>query len=186
MQNLMALLLGVMVAMMEGCALLSSPAWVPVVEPASLGSGRFIGEDKRVGTLATVAQRRLALVKFGDGKFCAEPPPDVADSVSATLSAALSGGNGKINAAGEMVHDFATAAKQLLYRSQGLQLYRDGMFSLCVAYLNKAISEEEFKHSHKELLTIAGDLIKTELPLLKDIKADTTVLPAVSDASKPK
>lgn len=185
MQSLIALMLGIIVAAMEGCALFSAPSWVPVVED-KVGSGQFIGEDKRVGTLATVAQRRLALIKFGDGRFCAEPPPDVADSVSASLSAALSGGNGKINVTGEMAHQFATAAKQIFYRSQGLQLYRDGMFSLCTAYLNKAITEEEFKQNHKDVLIIAADLIKTELPLLKDIRADTAVLPSVSAASNPK
>ena len=182
MRKLIVFMLGIVVVGMEGCALFSYPSWVPVVED-NLGSGRFVGEDKRVGTLATVAQRRLALIKFGDGRFCAEPPPDVADSVSSAISAAFAGGNGKIEINGQMASNFSTAAKQIFYRSQGLQLYRDGMFSLCTAYLNKAITEDEFKQNHKDLLTIAADLIKIELPLLKDIKADTTALPTAPNRS---
>jgi hypothetical protein len=178
------MMFGLLFSTLQGCALFSTPPYVPVVED-QIGSGRYVGEDKRVGTLATVAQRRLALIKFADGKFCAEPPPDVADNVSATLSAALSGGNGKIEINSQMASAFATAAKQLFYRSQGLQLYRDGMFSLCAAYLNKAIKEEEFVQQQRELLSAAKELINAEIPLLKDMRTDTTGTPPAPNGSTP-
>jgi hypothetical protein len=173
MHRLTVMVFGLAVTTLQGCALFSTPPSVPVVED-EIGSGRYVGQDKRVGTLATVAQRRLALIKFGDGKFCAEPPPDVADNISATLSGALSGGKDAVQASAQLATAFATVAKQLFYRSQGLQLYRDGMFSLCTAYLNGAIKEEEFKQNQRELLKVANELIAAEIPHLKEMKADSS------------
>ena len=135
------------------------------------------GKDRRNGTLATIAQRRLALIRFEDGKFCAEPPPDAVDNLSATLSAAFSGGTKKVDASAQLSSAIATVAKQLFYRSQGLQLYRDGMFTLCNAYLNGAVDELAFSQKHEALLNVTKELINAEIPYLQYIKADTTGAP---------
>ena len=187
MRKLAVLVLGLTVSALQGCVLFSNPPWEPVVQD-EIGNGlsSVSGTDKRVGTLATIAQRRLALIKFADGKFCAEPPPDVADSVSAALSAALAGGNGKIQIEGSVASSFATAAKQLFYRSQGLQLYRDGMFSLCAAYLNGAIKDEAtYLEKQSELLTSAKSLIEAELPFMKDIRTDSVSTPQAPSLQNP-
>lgn len=126
----------------------------------------------RIGTLATVAQRRLAYVRFTDGKFCAEPSPDAVDNLSATLSAALSTDTKSVGAAANIAASMASYAKQLLYRSQGLQLYRDGMFALCNAHLNGLIDQASFLKVQDDLLKTADKLITAEIPVLKDIKAD--------------
>jgi hypothetical protein len=75
----------------------------------------------------------------------------------------------------------ATVAKQLFYRSQGLQLYRDGMFSLCNAYLNGVVKNgEEFLKQQDKLLDVVKELIHEEIPHLANIKADTTGAPTLT------
>lgn len=93
------------------------------------------------------------------------------------MSAAVSGGTQNITAGAELATAFATLAKQLFYRSQGVQLYRDGMFSLCNAYLNDAVDEPTFRQKHDELLKVVRELILAEIPHLANIKADTTGSP---------
>ena len=154
-----------------GCAYFSPPASIPVVED-KVGSENVTSGDHRVGTLATVAQRRMVVISFKDGKFCAEPPPDAADQISATLSSALAGGTQSVNASAQLATAFATYAKQLFFRSQGLQLYRDGIFSLCNAYVNGAIDGETLEQKHDELLKVSERLIAAEIPFLANIKAD--------------
>jgi hypothetical protein len=167
--------LGLTVVVMGGCSVFN-PSSVPVIED-KVGNGNIGGKDRRVGTLATVAQRRLALIRFEDGKFCAEPPPDAVDNISQTLSTALSGSSGPTTVGAQVAASIATVAKQLFYRSQGLQLYRDGMFSLCNAYLNGAVDEPTYLKQQDKLLDVVKMLINTEIPHLAVIKADTTGAP---------
>ncbi|GKS70206.1 hypothetical protein W03_22100 [Nitrosomonas sp. PY1] len=162
--------------MVSGCAFFSPPQSVPVIED-KVGRDIANPNDKRIGTLATVAQRRLAIVKYEDGKFCAEPPPDAADNIASSLSAALSGSSGNVEVQAKLATAVSSVAKQLFYRSQGLQLYRDGAFHLCNAYLNGQIDAAEYKTKYKELLESAEKLINAEIPHLANIKADTTGSP---------
>ena len=173
MQRLVAL--GITVVMLGGCSVFN-PSSVPVVED-KVGNKDIGGKDKRIGTLATVAQRRLALIRFEDGKFCAEPPPDAVDNISQTLSTVLSGGTQSITANAQVAASIATVAKQLFYRSQGLQLYRDGMFSLCNAYLNGVVDDATYLKKQDKLLDVVKELIHEEIPHLANIKADTTGAP---------
>ncbi len=76
----------------HGRALFTSPPRAPIVED-KVGERGATQADHRVGTLATVAQRRLALIKFADGKFCAEPPPDVVDNISSVLTTSTAPSN---------------------------------------------------------------------------------------------
>lgn len=167
--------LGLTLVMMGGCSVFH-PSSVPVIED-KVGNSDIGGKDRRIGTLATVAQRRLALIRFEDGKFCAEPPPDAVDNISQTLSTALSGGTGPTTASVQVAASIATVAKQLFYRSQGLQLYRDGMFSLCNAYLNGVVDDAAYLKKQDKLLDVVKELINTEIPHLANIKADTSGAP---------
>jgi len=176
--------LWIVVVTLGGCAFFTSPPSRPVVQD-SVGIYNAEGKDKRIGTLATVAQRRMVLIRFEDGKFCAEPPPDAVDNLSAALFAALSAKTESVTAGVNLGATLATYAKQLLYRSQGLQLYRDVMFSLCNAYLNKAITEDDFKKKQEELLKVASELIKAELPYLQYIKTDVGGTPPAPNLPPP-
>jgi hypothetical protein len=173
------LLAGSMVALLSGCAFFSTPPSKPIIEDR-VGSEDAKDSDKRIGTLATVAQRRLVLIKFNNGQFCAEPSPDTADNISASLSAALSANlqsgasDLAIGANAQLATSLATIARQLFYRTQGLQLYRDGMFSLCNAYLNGTLDTETYMKKQGQLLNISKELISAEIPHIEKIKNDTS------------
>src|SRR5262249_4717569 len=65
----------------------------------------------------------------------------------------------------------ATQIAPLLYRTQGLQLYRDGLHNLCIDKMNRWIGkddEEKYLAQKQALLDKAIELIKAELPIMKE------------------
>jgi hypothetical protein len=127
------------------------------------------GSDEYIQFL-TRPDRRVVLVNVrkGEGSFvCAEPSPDVAENVSSSLQAALAASHStddKVN--GSVAYAIEKSADKLFSRSQGVQLYRDGMFYLCLAYMNKAIDRQQFATSSAQLLSSAEKLIDAEMPVL--------------------
>ncbi len=155
---------------LQGCSAFTPPKAKPVIEDqVSEHSGRT------VGVLATTPERRVVLVKMPDHKFCAEPSADAADNISTALTAiAEASTTGKLSDAQlGFVQTLATSTKQLFVRSQGVQLYRDGTFVLCTAYLNGAINGPELIEKQQELLKAVVPLIAAEIPELHKIKIDT-------------
>lgn len=163
MKALKPLLLATAGLLLEGCVLWDFPPSADPVIENSIGKKGDDGKSHKVGTIATVAQRRLAIVKYDDGKFCAEPPPDAVDNVSSAIAAAASLGAKGTQAEAELANNFASNAVELGYRSQGLQLYRDAMFALCNEHVNGAISNGDLRAMHTEILTVANKLIDKEL-----------------------
>lgn len=110
-----------------------------------------------------------------DGRLCAEPPPDVADAVArsttAELTATASGSQAPIqaSAAGTFGLDARTAILPLLYRSQGVQLHRDAMSSLCQDYINNVISAEEYRDRARRIFEVSARLVEQEVALLPQI-----------------
>jgi hypothetical protein len=161
-----------------GCAYIGPQSFRHVIEDRT-GTDKTSLSDGRVGTLALVAERRMVLVKYANGRFCAEPPPDAVDNLSAALSAALSGEAKGVSGSASVAASVASYAKQLFYRTQGLQLYRDGIFALCTQFLNEGITAEQMDKRQEELLKVAADLIKAEIPQLKEIKCDSGGIPTL-------
>jgi hypothetical protein len=134
------------------------------------------------------------------GQFCPEPPPDVAQSVSAAISAALQAeitppageAGGKLGVQGAKA--VATAVEPLVRRSQGLQFHRDEAFYNCVAYLNGAIGEEEYARNLLANARLAAAIITLEVmrdPELAKapegkVEADLTKILATLDAVEKK
>jgi hypothetical protein len=176
-----------LVATLSGCALFSSPKEQPVIEDHA---DNWFGISK-MSVFSTTAERREVVVKFPDNKFCAEPPPDVAESLVSSLSL-LAQGSAKDKTAGEAsarleaTRTLATSIRTLFTRSQGAQFLRDGLFHLCQAYLNHAITEAEYVELYKELLTKSQVLIIIELPDMKDKRADDAVKNAEAEATAAK
>jgi len=174
-------------ALSSGCALFTSPKEQPVIENHS---NNWLN-NKKMGLLSTTAERREVLIKYPENKFCAEPSPDVAESLVSSLSL-LAQGNAKDETAGEAsarleaTKTLATSIRTLFTRSQGAQFFRDGLFHLCQAYLNQAITEAEYVALYKELLTKSQELIQAELPALKDKRADDAVANAEAEATAAK
>lgn len=161
--------------MISGCSTFTPPKSRPIIEDKV---GKW-GNEK-IGTLATTPERRVIIVHLDSGKFCAEPSPDTADNIASTLSAALEGNKPEVlSAKAQIASSFASNSKQLFLRSQGVQLYRDGMYNLCQAFVNGAIDPVEYKNYQKELLATVKELIKIEIPELYRTKQDTTSAPTL-------
>ena len=93
-------------------------------------------------------------------------------------ASACCGASNTVQAQAQIAHALATTAKQLFLRSQGIQLFRDAMYSACQDYLNNAITTEQLEARYYKVLDIAKELIMLEIPLLPQQKWDVTV-PAV-------
>jgi len=92
----------------------------------------------------------------------------VADSFAAALQAEVAGPADEVSGSGNVAvaSTFSSSVAPLLRRSQGLQFYRDGMYFLCVAYINRVITSEEYVARLIQLQTDAKELIAqdTETP----------------------
>lgn len=135
-------------------------------------------------TLSTTPERRVVIFNENNRRFCAEPSPDVANDLSNAFAAALKGSEGTAEAKANISMAFASTAKQLFQRSQGVQLYRDGMYSLCQSHMNNGINGYELKQMQEELLERASALIEKEIQFLPYIKSDNApapVLPPLKD-----
>ena len=167
----------------QGCGLsgFTNQMEQPIIED-KLGSSGF-------RTLSTTPERRVVIFNQHTQKFCAEPPPDVADNLASSFASAIEGSRGDIKASAEVSKAFASTAKQLFQRSQGVQLYRDGMYSLCQSYINGAIGPGELSEMQKKLLETSSKLIDKEIPFLSVLKADPVAaptLPQTPDLGAPK
>jgi hypothetical protein len=167
----------------QGCSYFTSPKAHPVIEDrVSQHEGK-----STTGVLATTPERRVVLVKMPENKICAEPPADAADNLASSLSAIAEGSvQGKVTDAQlKFASTLATSVKQLFVRSQGIQLYRDGTFMLCIAFLNGAINKEEFLTRQQKLLETVAPLIEKEIPYLYQRKYDVLGLPVAPAEGEP-
>lgn len=159
---------------LPGCAAFTPPIEHPVITD---NLGPYFGYSI-ASTLATTADRRIVLVRTRrspdggvgtPGHFCAEPPPDAAENIASKVAAALEASVKTVKAEGAGTFDFArelaTTVQSLFHRTQGLQLFRDGAFSLCQALMNESITREEYVKQLTELRLHAVTLIENELAL---------------------
>jgi len=126
----------------------------------------------KIGVLATTGERRAVIVKMPERLICAEPPPDVAEAIASAVSGALEA-SGKSSPADVRLGGasaLSTALLQLTYRTQGLQLYRDGSFFLCTLFMNNIITKDEYLMARTKLLEDCIVLIHEELPLIAEIR----------------
>lgn len=128
-----------------------------------------------VTTFATTASRRMALIRDDKGYFeiCSEPPPDVGEAFASAIAAGLAASGSVTQPAGakasnelaaQYAHAVATQIAPLIYRTQGLQLYRDANYFLCVDKMNNWVSQTDYVRYKNEHFNEALELIKTEIP----------------------
>ena len=114
---------------------------------------RPVVEDE-IGPVRTVslsADRRTVIVAATTDPhphFCAEPPPDTATGIKASVdtSVTLPGKSATLK------DDFGTAVTVLASRNAPLDAFRTGMFALCQFYLNGAIKPENVEPLFRVLL----------------------------------
>ena len=106
----------------------------------------------RVDTLSVDAKQRLMLVGNRGGispkrVTCTEPMPDaiVAQAAFAAGNANVNNPNG-ISGNGAFAGGSSESAASIGFRNQTVQMLRDGYFRLCEAYLNGALTKEEYQH----------------------------------------
>jgi hypothetical protein len=138
--------------------------------------------------------KKMALAgndKFLPKLICGEPPPDVSDNIASALSAALSAKvefaeKGLAGLAGNYATILNTTAVLLFKRTQGLQLYRDGMYHLCLAVMNGFVTEDQYLETANYLLNESIVLIKEEIPFIKAIEAEVSAQNAAVYATEAK
>jgi hypothetical protein len=114
-------------------------------------------------------------------KFCAEPPPDVAESLADTFRFLAEAELKKADAdvAAEFYKSFTSSAMSLFYRSQGVQLFRDGLFNLCQAQLNGLLKGDEYTTKYVDLLEVAAKLISEEIEKMEIIRGTEELQKAI-------
>ena len=180
---------GFSLASLNGCGLssLSHRDTNPNIQDQTYGTNPFknLFGSTSVNTFATTASRRLVLVlqtkdKTGtkDKIFtCSEPSPDVAEAFASAIADGLklaasdprSGITAEIS--NQYARAVATQIAPLVYRTQGLQLYRDGIHDLCVDRLNGWVGEDgmeakKYAERKNALLDAAIKLINSEIPVM--------------------
>lgn len=171
-----------------GCA---SPIEKPIIEDHTHGGGGLFSsfhERPKVTVFSTTAARREVLIGFPKGearaRICAEAPPDTADALTSSLAVAAQlkakkGADAEGEAMLDLSRSISNSVNALSTRSQGIQLFRDGAFHLCLAWQNGLIADGTFKSEYEALLEKSFLLISAEIPLLDAKKAVT----AANDAN---
>lgn len=70
--------------------------------------------------------------------------------------------------AGQYARAVATQIAPLVYRTQGLQLYRDSIYKLCIDRMNGWVKPEQYDEVRKFNYINAIELIQVELPLMQE------------------
>jgi hypothetical protein len=168
-------------AIISGCSTFTPPQGHPVLDDRIKGDH---GQHEYV-QFATTPERRVVLMNIANDRVCAEPSPDAAENLSYNLSAALSAKKtGAVEANASVSDALQSAAQSLFTRTQGVQYYRDGMFSLCLAYMNGAVSAADYPRLSQELRDKSFDLISQEIPYIAGIvKQKKTPQPPSSPAT---
>lgn len=125
------------------------------VAAASLlgGCSNRIHETSELGTVRTLsidAKQRIVVngmrTRSGDLITCAEPSPDALTAAALAMQAAnetksASGASSEQRLSGS----FRESAASIGYRDQLVQMFRDGYYRMCEAYMNGSISRQEYQ-----------------------------------------
>lgn len=183
------------------CSYFTEPSLLPIIPDNSRGVTTFtINPSRRLVIVKpTPSDPQTTMAYEGktiDDKFlskiiCGEPPPDVSDNIASALSAALSAKGevvekGSAEFAANIAKSLNTTAVLLFKRSQGLQLYKDGMYNLCLAAMNGQIKTEDYNTAADVLLNQAVKLIEKEIPYTQATAAEVSAQNAATSATEAK
>lgn len=180
-------LTAIVAVLLTGCSAFTPPIEKPIIEDRSHASPA----GAKVTVFSTTAARRSVLVHFpqnsATGRICAEAPPDTADALisSLTFAAEMKGKSSKaeVEATAELSRALTSTVNALLDRSQGLQLFRDGAFHLCLAWQNGTLSDADYGTQYIALLDKTSSLISEELKLMEARRASESAQAAAADRS---
>jgi len=131
-------------------------------------------ENSVLTSVSLNAEKRMVLVSTrrgeGIGRFCAEPPPDVAKAFDTSDRNLLEGSASLTEADKEklkidMESNIKEAVTTLGQRTPLLDIYRTGVYSLCQFNLNGAISNAQLPNVFSELTKGVLDAYQLEIKL---------------------
>jgi len=149
-----------LLSMLSGCASTLNAHYNRDVVEDNLSSKRSKANKGELAMLSLTSQRRVIISDLEKQRFCSESPPESADNIASSLSAAFQSAlnqKGTIDASAnlQLADSFSSSVSQLYRRSHYVQLFRDVAFQLCVDSINTSTTES---HS-KTLLTILDKII---------------------------
>ena len=135
---------------------------------------------REIGTMASVASRRLTVVRLNDskggvedsrwarGEFCSEPPPDAMVAVAEQWTAEAGG----TERCGSRCGTCAVGGFEhgpLVHRTQGLQWNRDSMAFACMDYMIRRVGKDKYMEWIEDIREKSVKLILEELPKLPEV-----------------
>jgi hypothetical protein len=135
----------------------------------------LFGNSTSFSTFSTTASRRMVVVleKNNKTEICSEPSPDVGEAFASAVADALTAKAPVQGVPLELSNQYSRAVStqiaSLIYRTQGLQIYRDAMHNLCVDKMNSWLdniqsnSSNSYENLRKYYFDKAVDLITTEV-----------------------
>lgn len=150
--------------------------------------------DEKVGIVSesVISDRRMVIYK--NDIVCPEAPPDTASNISASISAAVDasagGASGTTGAAvkGQLASQLATAISYVTHPSQGALMMRYALASACIAYMNGAITGEQYGSIYTNTFNAAVQMTLFELDrnngqIGKSTESVQTTAPALSGST---
>lgn len=148
----------------SGCSVFTPPQEQPVIEETLNSS--FLWKAK-IGTLSLTPDRRVVLVNFDSGKFCAEAPTEVGSDLSRAFKAVAEADvPAQVKANVGMAAVLSSNSSVLNRRTQGMQLFLANSYFVCQMYMNNAITARELLAYQKQVFDSAAVIIKAELPYM--------------------
>lgn len=148
----------------SGCSLFTPPQEQPVIEQTLNSSVLW---KAKVGTLSLTPDRRVVLVNFDSGRFCAEAPTEVGSDLSRAFKAVAEADiPAEVKANVGMAAAISSSNSVLNHRTQGMQLFLANSYFVCQMYMNNAISSKELLDYQKQVFDAAAVIIKAEIPYL--------------------
>jgi hypothetical protein len=160
-------LVTVSLLLMSGCGvtMMSHRDTNPVIRDYSGNWVRNLFGADMISTFSTTASRRVVLLLDEKDKMliCSEPSPDIGEAFASAIADGIKASAKYKGVTADISNQYARAVSTqiapLVYRTQGLQLYRDAMHGLCVDRLNGWVSNVDYEKARAENLKAAVLLI---------------------------
>lgn len=143
------LILSVVSILLSGCAEMMQAMAKDPVRIHNVGKSE--PKDANVLSIASfdASRRNMMVIIDGpfQGRFCAEPPADVALNVKSKTKASGSGEGGatdsRVKGTLDLEGEYSDTVTILAQRTVLLDIYRTGTYSLCQYYVNGAINDKD-------------------------------------------
>ena len=140
-----------------------------------------LSDGKDLASVHSMDASRRLTVMLADGKFCAEPPPDTANTFDAGFRAGVSAKAGATTKLGEAALTLddrfnLTPSAIVGARAPEVEIFRTGVFALCNYLLIGAITKEQLPEIFKDL--VARTTARLNLPASGVTQAATPTEPS--------